>query len=392
MRNDAARVASVARRLALIQPFHVMEVMERAQHLEAAGRSVIHMEIGQPDFGAPPQAIEAAVAAMHSRTLGYTSTLGIGPLREAISGYYAQRYKVHVPSERIAITAGGSGAFVLAMGVLVNPGDEVLVPDPGYSCNPNFVRMFDGVPVGMPIDERQHYQPTLGDVRRLWGNRTRGVILASPSNPTGTIIAQEELARISRWVHAQGGFLIVDEIYQGLVYEDSSETALALDSPSWVVNSFSKYFGMTGWRLGWMVVPEEHLPNVERLAQNAFICPSAPAQHAALGAFHPDALAVSEARREELRKRRDYLVPALQDIGFTVATRPQGAFYIYAGCQAFCSDSSELAMRLLDTAGVAITPGVDFGSHRAQQHVRFAYTRSLVDLAEGVERLRKLLK
>lgn len=376
--------------MAKIQPFHVMEMMERARQLEAGGRSIIHMEIGQPDFGAPPQVIAQAVAAMQSDPLGYTTTLGLPALREAIAGHYARQYGVTIAPQRVAVTAGASGAFVIALGVLIDPGDEVLMPDPCYSCNPNFVRMFDGIPVFMPVDEAGNYQPVLADVQRCWTPRTRGVLLASPSNPTGTLMARREVRAIADWVHAQGGFVIMDEIYQGLVYDEPWATAASESADIWVINSFSKYFGMTGWRLGWMLVPECRMPEVEKLAQNAFICPPAPAQQAALAAFRDDTLEVLQRRRFELQRRRDYLVPALEGLGFRIASRPVGAFYVYAGCQAFGEDSSVLAMDILEQLGVAITPGVDFGSHRADQHVRFAYTRSMQELEEGMARLSRL--
>jgi len=380
-----------ANRMALIQPFHVMEVMERARQLEATGRRIIHMEIGQPDFGAPPQVIAAAMAAMRDRTLGYTSTLGIDELRIAIAEFYQSKCTIKVSPERIAITMGASGAFVLALGVLINPGDEVLMPDPCYSCNPNFVRFFDAIPVTMPVDEKDLYQPRLETVQRHWSRHTRGILLASPSNPTGTTIPELDLRTIADWVHAQGGFVIVDEIYQGLNYGEPSRSALEPAPGSWIINSFSKYFGMTGWRIGWMVIPEGRVRDIEKLAQNAFICPSAPAQYAALGAFGPDALAVLEARRLEFLRRRNFLVPALRKLGFRVPTTPTGAFYVYAGCSKFGDDSSALAAHVLEDAGVAITPGVDFGTHLAKQHVRFAYTRSMKELQEGVSRLRRLL-
>jgi aspartate/methionine/tyrosine aminotransferase len=382
--------AGIAARMAKIQPFHVMEMMERARQLEAGGHSIIHMEIGQPDFGAPPQVIAQAVRAMQSDPLGYTTTLGLPALREAIAGHYARQYGVTVSPQRIAVTAGASGAFVIALGVLVDPGDEVVMPDPCYSCNPNFVRMFDGIPVFMPVDEASSYQPVLADVQRCWTPRTRGVLLASPSNPTGTLMARQEVRAIADWVHAQGGFVIMDEIYQGLVYDQAWTTAASESADIWVINSFSKYFGMTGWRLGWMLVPECRMPEVEKLAQNAFICPPAPAQQAALAAFRNDTLEVLERRRIELQRRRDFLVPALEGLGFRIASRPAGAFYVYAGCQAFGEDSSVLAMAILEQLGVAITPGVDFGSHRASQHVRFAYTRSMLELEEGMARLSRL--
>lgn len=377
--------------MARIQPFHVMEVMERARQLEAQGRSIIHMEIGQPNFGAPPQVISRAISAMQSEPLGYTTTLGLPALREAIAGHYAGQYGIRIATERVAVTSGASGAFVIALGVLVNPGDEVLMPDPCYSCNPNFVRLFDGIPVFMAVDERQAYQPVLADVQRCWTARTRGILLASPSNPTGTLMAPDEINAIARWVHAQGGFVIMDEIYQGLVYDEPWSTAASLSPEIWIINSFSKYFGMTGWRLGWMLVPEQHLRDVEKLAQNAFICPPSPAQHAALAAFQEDTLRILEDRRLDLQRRRDFLVPALAKLGFRVPSAPSGAFYVYADCQAFSKDSAQLAMDFLEKAGVAITPGMDFGSHRAARHVRFAYTRGLDELEEGVRRLSGLL-
>ena len=382
--------AGVAARMAEIQPFHVMEMMERARQLESAGRSIIHMEIGQPNFGAPPQVIAQAVRAMQSDTLGYTTTLGIPALREAIAAHYAKQYGVTIAPKRVAITAGASGAFVIAMGVLVNPGDEVLMPDPCYSCNPNFVRMFDGIPVFMPVDETQNYPPVLADLQRRWTARTRGVLLASPSNPTGTVMSRQDIRAIADWVHAQGGFVIMDEIYQGLVYDEPWATAASQSSDIWVINSFSKYFGMTGWRLGWMLVPEYRMPEVEKLAQNAFICPPAPAQQAALAAFQQDTLEVLERRRVELQCRRDFLLPALADLGFRITSKPAGAFYVYADCAAFSDDGSAMAMDILENVGVAITPGMDFGNHRAARHVRFAYTRSMEELEEGITRLSRL--
>jgi aspartate/methionine/tyrosine aminotransferase len=342
------------------------------------------MEIGQPDFAAPPQVAAAAVEAIRTRRLGYTESLGIPELRRAISDYYSQRLNVAVPTSRIVVTAGASGAFLLALGTLVNPGDEVLMADPSYPCNRHFVRMFDGRPRMIPVDESQHYQPTDSDVRALWGPATRGVLIASPSNPTGSVIAGEELRAIISTARQKRGFVIVDEIYQGLTYESGVSTALELADDIFVVNSFSKYFNMTGWRLGWIVVPATHMREVEKLAQNAFICPSAPAQYGALAAFQADTLAVLEDRRLEFKRRRDYLVPALRQLGFRIPLTPEGAFYIYAGCEDFALDSRDFAARVLEEAGVAVAPGVDFGSNRAAKHVRFAYTRSLEDLKEGL--------
>lgn len=382
---------SRALRIAGIQPFQVMEVMERARRLEATGRRVIHLEIGQPDFGAPAAVRTAAATAIAADPLGYTPTLGIPALRHALSDYYAARLQAAVPAGRIAVTAGASGALLLALGALVNPGDEVLMPDPCYACNANFVRLYGGEPVFMPVDAAQDFQPRLADVQANWSPRSRGVMLASPANPTGTLIDRAEFSAIAAWVEAQRGFVIMDEIYQELLYGERPWTAAASHPGTWVVNSFSKFFGMTGWRLGWMVAPPGGIDDVEKLAQNLYICPSAPAQHAALAAFSPATLAELDARRQEFQRRRDYLVPALRKLGLGLDKQPQGAFYAYADCSFTGMDSATLAARLLEEAGVAVTPGADFGRHRADRFVRFAYTRSLAELEEGVERMARML-
>jgi aspartate/methionine/tyrosine aminotransferase len=390
MKRDANLI--LAARMADIEPFHVMDVQDRAHELEAKGRRIIHMEIGQPDFPAPPPVAEAAIDAIRNRRLGYTASIGIPQLRQAISDYYRDRLGVAVPPSRIVVTAGASGAFLLVLGTLVNPGDEVLLPDPCYPCNRHFVRLFEGRARAIPVDESSHYQLTDADVRANWSRATRGVLIASPSNPTGTMIPRGELRAIIESVRRAGGFVVVDEIYQGLVYDGEASTALELADDVFVVNSFSKYFNMTGWRLGWIVAPETHVREIEKLAQNAFICPSAPAQYAALAAFRADTLGVLEERRREFQRRRDYMVPALRELGFRIPVMPQGAFYIYAGCESFSADSTQFALRVLEEAGVAITPGLDFGSNRPEQHVRFAYTRSLEDLEEGVKSIARTLK
>jgi aspartate/methionine/tyrosine aminotransferase len=382
----------LAARMAEIEAFHVMDVQDRAHELEARGRRIIHMEIGQPDFPAPQPVAEAAIEAIRTRRLGYTASIGLPQLRQAVSDHYRKRLGVNVSPSRIVITAGASGAFLLTLGTLLNPGDEVLMPDPCYPCNRHFVRLFEGRARAIPVNETQHYQLSASDVRSNWTESTRGVLIASPSNPTGTLIPRGELQAIIESVRKARGFLVVDEIYQGLVYDGEPSTALELADDLFVINSFSKYFNMTGWRLGWMVAPESHVRQIEKLAQNAFICPPAPAQYAALAAFREDTLAVLEERRWEFHKRRDYLVPALRNLGFRIPIVPQGAFYIYAGCESFSGDSSEFALRVLEEAGVAITPGLDFGSNRPERHVRFAYTRSLDDLKEGVGSIEKMLR
>jgi aspartate/methionine/tyrosine aminotransferase len=376
-----------------IDPFLVMDVQDRAFELEANGRRVIHMEIGQPDFPAPPQVAAAAIEAIRTRRLGYTPSTGIPQLREAISDYYRRHLGISVAPSRIVVTAGASGGFLLLLGALLNPGDEVLMADPCYPCNRNFVRLFGGIPGMIPVDEKQLYQPKNSDICARWADRTRGVLIATPSNPTGSVIPEEELRGIIESARARSGFVIVDEIYQGLAYDESARpSALTLAEDVFVVNSFSKYFNMTGWRLGWVVAPASHVREIEKLAQNMFICPSAPAQYGALAAFQPDTLAVLEDRRLEFQRRRDYLVPALRELGFRIPIIPKGAFYVYAGCENFAADSSEFALRVLHEAGVAIAPGVDFGANQARRHVRFAYTRAIEDLQEGVKSIERMLR
>jgi aspartate/methionine/tyrosine aminotransferase len=390
--GQRAEAIALAGRMAEIEPFHVMEIGRRAAELEASGRRIVHLEIGQPDFAAPPQVIDAAIAAIRSEPMGYTAALGIDPLRQAISGFYRDRYGIHVGPERIAVTAGASGAFVIAMGALVDPGDEVLMPDPCYPCNRHFVRLFEGVARTIPVGESQNYQLSLADLEHHWTARSSGVLLASPANPTGTTVPRPELARMIDWARARGAWVMVDEIYNGLTYGTREETALSLSDEIFVVNSFSKYFNMTGWRLGWLVAPERYIREMERLAQNAFICVSAPAQYAALAAFRPETLAILDARRDEFRRRRDFLLPALRELGFRIPVTPDGAFYIYAGCERFTGDSHAFALSVLEEAGVAITPGLDFGSNHPERYVRFAYTRAMADLEEGVVRLRRFLR
>lgn len=381
----------IADRMSQIDRFYVMEIQRRAFELEAQGRRIVHMEIGQPDFGAPEPVIESVSAAMRREALGYTDALGTRALREGIAGFYQDRFGINVPIERIIVTSGASGAFLTLNGTLFNAGDEVLIPAPGYPCNRHFVSMFDAQPRVLPVSAHARFQPTAADVAAHWQARTRGLVIATPSNPTGTSIMPEELARIAIEVRRRSGVLIVDEIYQGLSYQGPPATALSFGDDLFVVNSFSKYFCMTGWRIGWMVVPEDSVPALERFAQNAFISPSGPAQCAALAALSPSSLAIFEERRLEFRRRRDLVVPALRDLGFEIPVEPDGAFYVYADCSRFSDDSFAFASELLEGAGVAITPGRDFGGESPERFVRFAYTRDLADLREAIERMGRYL-
>ncbi len=376
-----------ASRLADIAPFHVMELMAHAGALAARGRDVIHMEVGEPDFPTPEPVIAAAQAYLAHGRVAYTPALGLPELRQAIADFYTARYGIAVPASRIAVTAGASGALLLAMACLAEVGSEWLLPDPGYPCNRNFVRSFGGVPVALPVRAENRFQPTATDVDAHWNERTGGILLASPANPTGTLIDDRDLEEIADLVRRRGGQLIVDEIYQGLTYEGDAATALRFGPDLFIVQSFSKYFNMTGWRLGWLVVPERFIRDVEKLAQNLFISPSAPAQHAALAAFAPATIEILETRRSEFRRRRDFLCPALRNLGFGIPASPAGAFYVYANCHTLTTDSHRFAHELLDAVGVAATPGLDFGDNAPERHLRFAYTTRLERLAEAVERI-----
>ncbi len=380
-----------AARLADIAPFHVMELLTRAKALEAEGRDIIHMEVGEPDFPTPAPIVAAARESIADGRMYYTPALGLPALREAIAAFYQQRYGVTVPASRIVVTAGASGALTLALACLVEPGSQWLLTDPGYPCNRHFIRAFEGQPVGIPVGADSNFQPTVAHLEQYWNAQTAGALFASPANPTGTMLDEGELDTLARAVRQRGGQLIVDEIYHGLTYECDAPTALAAGDDIFVVQSFSKYFQMTGWRLGWMVAPEAFVRDIEKLAQNLFISPSTPAQHAALAAFAPETIAILEARRNEFRLRRDFLAGELAALGFRLSARPQGAFYIYADCSALTDDSDRFARELLEVAGVAITPGLDFGTHAPRQHVRIAYTTSIDRLGEAIGRIRRFL-
>ncbi len=380
-----------ASRLADIAPFHVMELMAHARALAATGRDIIHMEVGEPDFPTPEPILAAAQAHVATGRVFYTPALGLPELRSAIAAFYATRYGITIPSSRIVVTAGASGALLLAMACLAEPGSEWLLTDPGYPCNRNFVRSFEGVPIGMHVHPENNFQPTLADFEAHWNERTAGALLASPANPTGTLLDDDVLAAIAGFVRQREGQLIVDEIYHGLSYERDASTALQFGDDIFVVQSFSKYFNMTGWRLGWLVIPERFSRDIEKLAQNLFISPSAPAQHAALAAFAPATISILEARRQEFRRRRDFLGPALTALGFRLPARAEGAFYLYANCSELTDDSERFAHDLLDATGVAATPGLDFGSNAPEKHLRFAYTTGVERLAEAAERIRRYL-
>jgi aspartate/methionine/tyrosine aminotransferase len=373
-----------ARRAAEIEPFEVMDVLSRAQALERAGRRVVHMEIGEPDFTAPAPVVEAGIRAMRDGRTAYTATLGLRSLREAISAHYRSKFSASIDPDRIAITAGASGGLLTLAALYVDAGDEILVPDPGYPGYRHFVRAFEGLAKVLPVGGQTDFQPTLEMVRAAWGPRTKGLLLGSPSNPTGTLVSRNELMGIAQFIAERGGVLIVDEIYQGLVYGMDPWTAFGLPGEVVLVNSFSKYFCMTGWRLGWVVLPQGAVREFEKLAQHLFISAPAAAQHAAVAAFCGDSISILEQRRSEFARRRDFLVPALKSAGLSIPAEPHGAFYVFADCGA---DARRFARELLEKEAVAATPGLDFGGNGTDRFVRFAYTRSMEDLEEAARRI-----
>jgi aspartate/methionine/tyrosine aminotransferase len=383
-RKSAARMAGIA-------PFHVMEIQKRARMHELAGRDIVHLEIGEPDFPTPEPVLEAGRRALADGRIAYTPALGIAELREAIAAFYAARYSLKLDAGRIIVTAGSSAALLLAFGATVDRDEEILMPDPSYPCNRQFLQLNEARARLIGVDAGTHFQPTALMLEAHWSASTAGVLLASPANPTGMLVPDEEMRAMLRFTKERGGAAFVDEIYHGLTYDRRPPTALEFDDEIYLVSSFSKYFNMTGWRLGWMIAPEEAVRDIEKLAQNLFICPSQPAQCAAIVAFLPETLAIAEERRLELKKRRDFLVPALREIGFGVPVTPDGAFYVYADCSAFAADSGKFALSVLDDAGVAITPGVDFGAYHAERYVRLAYTQPVARLEQAIDRIAALV-
>ena len=384
-------------RLSNIAPFYVMELVKQADALRAQGRDMIYLAIGEPDFTAPEVVQRAALAAMQRGDTGYTAALGLWPLREQIAQFYRRAYGLDISPERVIITAGASGALLLACAALVGAGDEILMPDPSYPCNRHFVAAFDGIPTLIPSGPAERFQLTAAMARAHWSDRTRGVLIASPSNPTGTSIDHDELGRLCEEVRARDGVVMVDEIYQGLAYDGVDpatgfpRSALAFGDDIVTINSFSKFFNMTGWRLGWLVAPPALLPEIEKLNQNLFICASTIAQHAAMACFSEEALTIYAERRAEFKRRRDFLVPAFERLGLRVPVVPDGAFYIYADVSHHSDDSSAFCARMLHEANVVMVPGEDFGRADPRRYIRASYATSFDRLEEAVERMARVL-
>jgi len=381
----------IAKRMEVITPFYVMELLRRAKQLEAEGRDIIHMEIGEPALPTPELITQAGIEYISQGQVKYTPAAGLLELRQKISDFYWQRYQVKVSAERIFITPGASGAFSLALGVSINENDEVLLSDPCYPCNQNFIRLFSGAVKKIPVYAETAYQISAELLEQYWSDNTCAAVVASPSNPTGTIIDRTEFQRLIELIEAKQGTLFSDEIYHGLVYEEGVASALEFSDQVFVINSFSKFFGMTGWRAGWLVVPEQFIEATEKLAQNIFISTASHSQYAALAAFEEQTLQELEIRRQGFAEKRDFLYAELIRLGFKIPVKPAGAFYIYADCSVFTDNSQQFAEQLLEEIGVAVTPGKDFGENESGKYIRFAYTSTKERIAEAMQRLELFL-
>lgn len=374
-----------------VRPFQVMRLLARARQLEQQGRDIVHMEVGEPDFNTPQPVIDAAQTAINTGKMHYTPATGLPALKQRIAQFYKDKHQVKVDPDCIVITPGASGALLLALAAVIDPGRKILMADPGYPCNRNITRFLEGKVELIPVDSKTDYQITAEKLASHWDDDVVGVLLASPSNPTGTLIPDDELQKRVSFIEGKDGIIFMDEIYHGLVYTDPAPTILKYTKSCFVINSFSKYFGMTGWRVGWLVAPQEYVEAIDNFAQNIFLAAPTPSQHAALVAFEQPTIDILEQRRKEFQQRRDYLIPALREIGFNIEVEPQGAFYIYCECSKFTDDSLAFVEKMLEDIGVAITPGNDFGEYNANTHVRFAYTTAMERLEEGVKRMKEYL-
>lgn len=379
-------------RAADIDSFKVMDLLKRAKELDAEGHDVVHMVAGEPDFATAAPVAAAAKDAIDRGLTQYTPAAGIPELRARIAQWYQTRYGLDISPERIIVTPGASGALLMVFSLLAEPGQTFMMSDPGYPCNPRFLRLIEARGQLVPCSVEDHFQLTPETIREHWKPETAGVLLASPANPTGSVVHKDELRNIAETVKAMGGNLVVDELYHGLTYGFDANSVLEVEPDAFVLNSFSKYFGMTGWRLGWMVAPEEAVPELEKLAQNLFISPATVSQYAALAAFEPESLAIFEQRRQAFQERRDLLVSGLRDLGFDIPFTPEGAFYVYAGASHLTDNTYDFCWSLLEEDKVATTPGVDFGSYRSNEFIRFSYTTGLDRIEEALNRLHKRIQ
>jgi aspartate/methionine/tyrosine aminotransferase len=382
----------IAKRMSQIQPFYVMNILAKAKAMEAQGHDIVHLEIGEPDFVTAKPIVDAGIHSLNAGLTHYTPAVGLASLREAIAEFYHTTYQVSINPEQVIVTPGSSGALQLLLSILINPGDKVLLTDPGYPCNRHFVRLLEGEAVNVKVDATTNYQLTPALIKQYWDAKTRALLIASPSNPTGAMLSGDELQSLISQVNKHQGVMIVDEIYHGLCYGKKAHSALEYSDDVFVVNSFSKYFGMTGWRVGWIISPEAYIVELDKLAQNLFLATSTTSQYGAIEAFSPATMNILEDRRCQFQQRRNFLLKALKNLGFGVPVDPDGAFYIYCNCEKFTDDSFLFCQKILEETGVAITPGKDFGIHNASKHLRFAYTTSIENMEKGIERLAKFLK
>ena len=370
-----------------IEPFHVVSLITRAMELEKQGKKIVNLVVGEPEFKTPKPIIDTAIKSLEQNKIRYSPSLGKVELRESIAKWYQDREKINLSYNKIAVTSGSSAALLLTMAVLLNPGNEVIISDPSYPCNRHFVAAMEGVATCVPVDSKTNYQLTLEKVKENWTEKTKAVLVSSPSNPTGGILDYEELEKIYSFVCSQGGYLIVDEIYRGISYDKEPVSATALGENVFVINSFSKYFCMTGWRLGWLVAPEKFIEKIEHLAQNLYISNSDIAQDAALSAFSPDVVSQLDSNLVHYKEQKDYLMNELLRIGFKIPVEPKGAFYIYADASNFTDDSYKFCWKILEDIGVAIAPGLDFGNYRSNIHVRFSFPKTINIMSEGIKRI-----
>ncbi|MFY0641573.1 MAG: pyridoxal phosphate-dependent aminotransferase [Bermanella sp.] len=387
----------IANRLKQIEPFHVMDLLGRAKAMQNEGRDVIHLEVGEPDFHTPQDVIQAGIQALRQGQTHYTPATGLPELKQAIASFYLQRYDEVVDPTRIVITPGASGALQLVASLLTNPGETMLLTDPGYPCNRHFLANVNADGILVPTQAQDDFHLTPNQVQEYWQDNTIGALVASPSNPTGSIMTQEQLRALHSSIQDKQGVLLVDEIYHGLTYNDARpHSAVNYGDDVFVINSFSKYFAMTGWRLGWLVAPPWAIASLDKLAQNLFLAPNTPAQYAALASFQPQVIDELESRKEIFAARLDYLLPQLEQLGFKIPAKPAGAFYIYADISAldhpYKNDSMKFCLELLEEQGLAITPGIDFGHKQGHHFVRFAYTCDIPMLEKAIERLRIYLQ
>jgi aspartate/methionine/tyrosine aminotransferase len=380
---------SFARRIREIEPFLAVEVAERAQELERAGVDVVHLEFGEPDFEAPPAVRDALARAIKDGRTRYTHSLGILPLREAIAEHYARTYGVSISSDQILVTAGTSPAMLLLFGHLLNPGDEVVLSDPYYACYPNFIRYADGTPVYVGITEEDGFQYRPEAIRSRIGPRTRALVINSPANPTGTVLSADRMAAIGALSRDGGPLIVSDEIYHGLSYEGRDRTILEFTDRAFVLNGFSKAYAMTGWRLGWVVAPPDHIRALQTLYGNFFISTNEFVQWAGVAALR-EAGDDSRRFRAIFDDRRRAMITGLRALGFGVGAEPTGAFYVLANARHLSTDSVRLAREILESSHVAVTPGAAFGAN-AEGYLRFSYASSLERIQEGLERLRRFL-